>query len=345
MHESLDEKLAVGCLALGLLAPACGRPPVEETPPPGPRVRVVETGPLHIDKIYPSMTGPDDRIEVDISDMDWVTTYRTEVVDALTGEPMGDEFFCHSQLQIPNATRLMVTATGSAEIRFPEGFGMPLTQIVAGLPADERWLTFLGMALNNHRPDIDRYAKIRATVEYWTNADVGTPPRLKKLYKVGLPMTVEDLEGYTPPPEMAIDEDVTTHCVLVEGIKGHWIVPPGPQITRKEYDRIVPVDARVHYAIVHLHNYGVYLRLTDKTTGEKLWQTNVVYEPDRVQILEIPHYSSAEGFPVYKDHVYEIEASYDNTTDHDVDAMALIDLYYHPLGDENITYASGPTDG
>ncbi len=44
--------------------------------------------------------------------------------------------------------------------------------------------------------------------------------------------------------------------------------------------------------------------------------------------------SSRKGFPLHKGHEYEIEAYYDNTTGHDVDAMAMMALFHHPV-DEN----------
>ena len=47
---------------------------------------------------------------------------------------------------------------------------------------------------------------------------------------------------------------------------------------------------------------------------------------------------------MYPDREYEIEAFYNNTTDHDIDAMAQIDLYYHPVNNEKITYPTGPDD-
>ena len=94
----------------------------------------------------------------------------------------------------------------------------------------------------------------------------------------------------------------------------------------------LPVDSTVHYAVVHLHNYGVYLRLTDVTEGKVLWETRVINTPDRVQNQKIPVYSDVDGFRMFKDHEYEIEAHYDNTTDHDIDAMASLYLYYHPDG-------------
>jgi hypothetical protein len=281
------------------------------------------------------MAGPLDRVPlestVESADLDWVVGYRSEVVDDATGEKMGDEFFCHSQLQLPGGNRLFVTATGIEEIRFPEGFAMPVSQILQMFPEDARSLSMLGMVLNNHEQNIDRHARVRTTIEYLTEDDLAGKQPPKALYKAGLPVTVEDLATHTAI-EPAPEEDVSTHCVLVDGLKSHWLVPPGPQITRRRHTGIVPVESTVHYAVVHLHNYAKYLRLTDVTTGKLLWQTDVVYEPDRVQIEEIPKYSSAEGFTVYPDHVYEVEAYYENTAGQDVDAMAGVELFFHPKG-------------
>jgi hypothetical protein len=339
MTEQARALTLLAC-AVALVAAGCsGRPTLNLHTP---HTAVIETGELAIDRIYRSMTGPADRTPVDFSDLDWVTAYRTSVIDAESGEPMGDEFFCHSQLQMQNGTRLLVTATGADEIRFPDGFGMRVNQIMKGVGAEQRRLSFLGMVLNNHVPDIHRRMKVRATIEYFTDEDLGTPARLKKLYKVGMTLEVEPLSKHTAPADQPVNSDVSTHCALVGEAPSHWLVPPGPQTTRKRYANVVPVDATVHYAVVHLHNFARYFRLTDATTGKILWQTDVVYEPERVQIAKIPVYSSAEGFRMYKEHAYEIEAFYDNTTDEDIDAMAQIDLYFHPDGDVDITYPTGP---
>jgi hypothetical protein len=305
---------------------------------PRTRVRVVETVPMYLDKIYPSMTGPSERLLVDSTGIDWITALKTEVIDAQTDEAMGGEFICHSQFQIPSGVRILVTATGMDEIRLPPGFGIPVRQIFSAFPPEIRKMTFLGMLLNNHEPGINRFGKVRATVEYQTLEDVGDPPSLKKLYVVGAPISVEDLEAYVPPAGSEVSDDVTTHCVLVNGLTNHWMVPPGPQTTRTRLNDFIPVDSTVHYVAVHLHNYGRYMRLSNVTTGEVLWQSDVVYEKDRLQIETIPVYSSAEGFPMAAGHEYELEAFYDNTTDHDVDAMAMMYLYYHPNGDEDIVY-------
>ncbi len=60
-----------------------------------PRTKVLETGPMKIDRIYRSMTGPYELVDVDMSNIDWVTGIRTEVIEE-QGESMGGEFFCYS---------------------------------------------------------------------------------------------------------------------------------------------------------------------------------------------------------------------------------------------------------
>ncbi len=122
----------------------------------------------------------------------------------------------------------------------------------------------------------------------------------------------------------------------------HWIVPPGRQVTTKKFTGFLPVDSTVHYGVVHMHNHGVSMRLTDLTEGRELWTTEVINEPDRVQIAVIPTYSSAEGFPMFRDHDYQVEAVYENTGESPVDAMAMMYIFYHPNGDENITYPDPP---
>ena len=175
-----------------------------------------------------------------------------------------------------------------------------------------------------------------------THEDLGDARPPKKLYKVGLPIGVDDLEAYNADGPPISADGATTHCVLVNGWNTHWIVPPGEQLVRTTYENFLPVDATVHYAVVHLHNHGRWLLLRDKTTGEELWRTEVEYEKDRVQILSIPVYSSERGFRMYRDREYEVEAYYLNTSDRDVDAMALIDLYYNPDGDVSVTYPGDP---
>ena len=47
-------------------------------------------------------------------------------------------------------------------------------------------------------------------------------------------------------------------------------------------------------------------------------------------LLGTDSYSSTTGFPIYKNHDYELITVYDNPTGHDIDAMAVLRLYVQP---------------
>ncbi len=316
-------------LALLPLLAAFPAPPAPDddaaVSPPPPRTLVVETPPLHVDRIYRSMQGPSDRVPVDADGLDWVTAIRSEVIDAGDGARLGDEFFCHSQMQVGLGSQLLVMATGAEEIRFPDGFGVRMTEWTR-----RGGLNFFGMALNNHVAPIDRHVRIRATVEYRSAEDVGDAP-LRELTMTPIVMSVRDARHR--PADAGGASDVSTHCVLVDDLPVHWMVPPGKQLTRRRIDVrpwLTSERATVHYVATHLHNHGVSMRLRDVTADEVLWEAVVENEPDRVQIARIPAYSSAEGFPLRRDHEYEIEARYDNTSDRPIDAMAMMGVYWRP---------------
>ncbi|MBI4161971.1 MAG: hypothetical protein HY509_05945 [Acidobacteria bacterium] len=324
--RSVPVWLALAAMTMGLAG--CARPGTLSV-----RTRVIDLGPMRIDRIYRSMQGPHDRVRFDWSDVEWLTGFRTEVLDVATSQPLGEEFFCHSQLQLDNGTRLLVNATGIADISFPEGFALPLRQILSSLPEEQRAVSLFGMVLNNHEEGIDRLAKVRIHLDYLSASDLRGRDPLRNLYKLELPITVEaegDHHGHgagTP---------------LVGEYPSHWVVAPGRDVRRRRFQGVVPADSTVHFGVVHLHNYAVYMRLIDLTEERVLWQTDVTNSPDRVQIRRIPPYRSAEGFPLFRDHEYEVEALYDNTGTRPVDAMASMYLFYNPGGNLEITYPEPP---
>lgn len=69
--------------------------------------------------------------------------------------------------------------------------------------------------------------------------------------------------------------------------------------------------------------------LVDLTTGRRVYKATATNYPDRVAIQKISHYSSEEGLPIDRHHEFELVVVYDNTTDHDVDSMAVMYLYLH----------------
>ncbi len=308
--------------------------------PPTVMTRVVELGPLRIDGIYHSMEGVFERAMLDTSDIGWITGFRTEVVDPVTGDPLGDEYFCHSQIQLATGARLMVAASGIPALQLPSGFGIPLQQILGDLEEPWRGVSLLGMALNNHNGDLSADVNIRFLVDYISASDPSGAETIDKLYRASV--TVLPHRGVTvlagdqlEPGELPAN---------AHGKTGHWMVPPGRQVIRQQHTKLVPGPTRVHYGVVHMHNYGSSLKLTDVTEGRVLWETRVEYDPDvnYSQIARIPVYSSGTGFVMHPDHIYEIESTYDNSTDTPVDAMAVMYLYHHPLGGQNMTYPPAP---
>jgi len=334
-------------LVVAACAPAAA-PPDEISGGVVVKTMVAETDPITIDATYHSMEGPWQRVVIDPTDIGWITGFRTDVVDAASGDPLGDEFFCHSQLQLATSARLAVAASGIDEIRFPEGFGLPIEETVEHVEAPWNELSFLGMVLNNHGSELAGDVRVRFTVDYVPRGEHSGSP-IQKLYKASVPV-VPNLEHQAE--ETASWERGDTTVLVGEDLQeaglpettmgkpGHWMVPPGKQVIRQRYRKLIGVATRVHYGIVHMHNHGASMKLTDVTDGKVLWETTVEYEPgsDRVQIDKIPVYSSTEGFVLYPDHEYEIESVYDNRTDAPVDAMAVMYLYHHPLNNESITY-------
>ena len=70
-----------------------------------------------------------------------------------------------------------------------------------------------------------------------------------------------------------------------------------------------------------------------RTVFKSLQQNQV----DRLGLVQVDYFSSEEGVPIHKDHDYELISIYDNPTDRDSDAMAVMFIYYldkqfeHPL--------------
>jgi len=76
-------------------------------------------------------------------------------------------------------------------------------------------------------------------------------------------------------------------------------------------------------------SHTVVTELIDLTTGESVFKAFANNYPDQGAVEKIPKYSSTEGIPILRDHDYEVVAVYNNTTDQEVDSMAVVYLYLH----------------
>lgn len=344
-HWLLALLLLAGC------APEQPAPPVHTREGLSPR--------LHIDRKYGSMEGPEAAGEFVLQpgprELLWVTAYRTEIVDG-DGHPGSglSAFMCHNNLDFDagshaalfglerplNFGRVFTASQGVFEIRFPEGFAIPVL-------SDEPFaVTTQALNHNLEHPDLD--VRHRIVVEYVR--DVDAPGAFEPLYPVAAMVMalVEGRDGYyglegTPdhsqqgatcaPGVVAPNAPAgTRHYTDAKGriFTPHWVVPPGREVRHTLVTDVlnVPFETRLHYIGAHLHPFAESLSLRDLTSDETLYTAHARAPDAGIGLAEVDHYASAEGIPLHPDHEYELVSVYDNPTDSDKDAMAVFFLYF-----------------
>lgn len=309
---------------------------------------VFESQVFTVDGVYRSMQGPSSRQMLRLGnpatpEILWITGYRAEIVDPATHEVMSPEFMCHSNLSFsdmealgarrPGYDRLFTLSQGQMEVDFPEGFAIPTVST--------EFLTLDSQILNLNPQKEDLAVRHQVTIQYVRDRDL-THPMIPLFEKAAQALVlvegdrpyfgVEDPDPEVHGPGCAVGEKIKGHLLRDDTgqvFTSHWVVPPGRQVNRSlaTESLALPFDTTIHYISVHLHPFAESLELRDRTTGETLFKAYVHPSKDRIGIDDIDSYSSAEGIPVYKDHEYEMISIYDNPTDEDQDAMAVMFLY------------------
>lgn len=304
-----------------------------------------------VDRKYRSMMGPTAVVEGSLSDVRppellWITGYRAIMVDAASDEQQPQDFMCHANLGLDieahrkrfgwkkNASRRLFTLSqGQSEVRFPPGFGIPI--------ASDELISVEMQVLNlvYEGPPLDVRHKV--TVEYVRDAELETPMR---------PLFMKAATGMVAlGPEHAhydvASPDPQQHgegCLVGEHaagkvrtdsqggeFSGHWVVKPGREEnhTLVTQSMALPFDTTVHYVAAHVHPFAESISLHDLTTGETVFTSRAHNFEDRIGLREVEYYASAEGFPIYADHQYEVVSIYENTSGVDQDSMAVLFLY------------------
>ncbi len=115
----------------------------------------------------------------------------------------------------------------------------------------------------------------------------------------------------------------------IKPVTGHWFVKPGREEVHSNVTKFMDLhfDTTIHFITMHLHAFAESMELRDLTTGESLVKLHAKNYAGKVGLEKIEQFSSAEGIKVYKDHEYELVSVYNNTTDHDISAMAMMVVY------------------
>jgi len=321
--------------------------------------------PYRLDKIYRSMEGPwsiqsgIQLASVKKSRVQWITGLETEVVDATKDTPISQEFFCHSNLtfaehgapperynkELGGKThldwRLFTLVPGQLSIEFPPGFGVPV-------PSDAP-LDYVTMSLNLNARNQVMNVRFRTNVHTISADQPGAPTKalFRRALYVLRPAT-ESLHGghacMAKPGAQHLGAgcgelskvNLTNGSAPGEAPTNHWIVPPGRHTYKTEItpQLNLPFDTTIHYATIHVHPFARGMELRDLTTGQTILRLNSQDWPDRIGVAHVEEFKSNDGIPILLNHRYELVVEYDNTSDSNTDAMAILYLY---LLEKNLT--------
>ena len=307
-----------------------------------------------IDRIYPSMTGPWSTRPVLLGEPEkqelvWITGYRAEMVDGAGEAPMAQQFMCHSNLDLDVAShreaigdspgfgsRLFTLSQGQLEIDFPPGFGIPVRS------SEVLDLTTQVLNLNVRGEPFEVRHKV--SIDFALDRDVG--PGMRPLlptaaYGLVLQDGPDGFFGVEQPaehhgPGCLVGETASDHA-YEDGhgrtFSGHWKVPPGRQENRTLVTHLmrIPYETTIHYIAVHLHPFAESLSLRDLTAGETLFESRARNYEDRIGLVHVDAFSSAEGVKVFPEHDYELVSVYENDSGETQDSMAVMYIYLRDL--------------
>jgi hypothetical protein len=319
--------------------------------PEGPAREVVFYTKLYtVDRLYRSMQGPYSMVSIPLGEpgeppeLVWLKSIESEVVDAQGRSTVSQQFMCHVNVNYDVGThrevfgssgsRIVTLSQGQYDTEMPPGFGVPL--------ASTEPLQIDTMVLNHNFAEGRYDVRHRLVIRYLRDRDLARP--IAPLYQTvatsktlneGGKVVFGELEsggdGEAPgclPGEHAA-ELVTDQ--FGRQISGHWIVQPGRQVVENLVTRDLGLawDTTLHAIDVHLHPFAESIELLDMTTGASLFKSVATQVESGVGLQRVETYRSSEGIPVFKDHEYGLVTVYDNPTEEDHDAMAV--LYVHAL--------------
>jgi hypothetical protein len=238
--------------------------------------------------------------------------------------------------------RLFTLSQGQSSIKLSDGFGIPIR-------SDES-LRLTTQVLNAYDEYIGSEIKQKITFTFVRESELTSPMKplrfvssfsrvsLEKApayyslvsHKDFFPMTGAPVEGFPAVAKgVAADYSRTLKVGLGREYSSHWIVPPGRSENHTVMNKLMGLtdDMDIHYIAAHLHPYATSIEISDMTTQSSVFQADVESSPDGKALTKIHNFSSIEPLTLYAHHDYEFNSIYENTSDEDVTAMALIQLY------------------
>lgn len=332
--------------------------PKPELPPLEVQTQTFLSGSYLVDQVYRSMKGPQKFESVQIGgdgppERIWIVSYETEIVDPATGKVTSEEFMCHNNLDLEDlrdhliklgtervdrpSPRLFTLSQGAMRVEFPKGLGVPMM-------SNEK-LQLATQILNLNPIEQSRQIEYKTTVRYVRDRDA--MGRLRPLSQRGVQglKLISGVDGYHGVEHGDEHGDEAIHgagCSIGElagqftihdqqgrSFAAHWVVEPGVEENHTLATEMLALkkDTTAHYIAVHLHPFAKSLELRDLTTGEAVFKSKATNRMNRIGLDHVEFLSSEEGVPLYKDHEYSLISIYDNTSNEQQDAMAVMFVY------------------
>lgn len=354
----MGQKLTIAIIVGFILGGSCCLAPLWADS--SPHQLVITSKTFHIDRQYTSMDGPALEDKADFNqdnkhELLWITGFKAEVIDPITKASLPLKYFCHTNLQFDlnaadistrkkafgqwteNDFKLVSLVQGNMDVKLPEGFGIPIF-------SDEP-LSSYSMVINpdHHVKPFD--AQVKATYTYVKDSELTKPMKslVRRVVSLRVPLTLAEQKagkkikcGCDKEMETELARPVLTTPMNVyqppqgQASSYHWFVPPGKHRYSYKWGKglKIPYDTTVHYIGLHLHPYGTYIELWDNTAKKTIFRAKAKNFKDGMGVESIEHVESIKGIPFYSTHEYEIICEYNNTSKEDVNAMAMIYLYY-----------------
>ena len=291
----------------------------------------------------------------------WLKGIKLEVLDENNQVLPTAEFVCHANIDLnpsfrntvltmgerPMTSRLATITQGQTEITFPPGYGVPAV-------SDEPWNIILQAA--NRTTDKHRRIKLKCTFYFIKDSDLAYPITALAWYAPFAYVVIDKNS-----PELAITEKANCpSCFgLADGVNapnntsngtftdkngrrmsGHWIVPPGIHTYRTAIsEEIEPGFASkpriVHAFWSHVHplctDFSLYK--CDGNSREKMLSSRTKTDTSHgLEIQGISYWSSIKGVLLPANTNYELEITYDNTTQKPLDTMASMGIFFEDPG-------------
>jgi hypothetical protein len=227
----------------------------------------------------------------------WVIGFKTEIFDT-DGKPSRENYLCHTFIsnQTPDERPLEHSAHGRQMAAI---YSDAFTQEVR-LPDGFGLFIEPDEGLNwaplfNNRQNSPVKVRMSVTVTLIRGKDVTKP--LRRLYS-------------------------TLRSVKVPHL---FFVPTGRHQRQSTFEFLF--DGKIYFMGPHVHPYAQSVELFNVSRREQVWKGTGRYNAAG-EMVGMDVYSNPEGYPVHFGETYRIASVYDNPTDHEIDAMAGLFIFY-----------------